>query len=96
MAKPITEPPVSRLLRPRVLRLVRCRANQDATTAIRRDRPVIGRSYDTGIGMRNDSMPIKCIDQMPQPMAAAPPANQKGPDLCPRDATTRDVISNAT
>jgi hypothetical protein len=52
------------LPRLKVPRLVTYRANPDAATAIRRDRPVIGTSYDTVIGMRNESMPMKCIDQM--------------------------------
>ena len=57
---------------------------------------MIGMSYDTVIGMRNESMPMKCIDQMPDPMAAAPPNNQRVSDLRPWEATTLDVKSRAT
>jgi hypothetical protein len=80
----------------RVRRLVRYSANQDAATAISSDRTVIGTSYDIGIGVRSASMPIKCIDQIPLPMEAAPPANQKASDPFSWDATTRDVKSSAT
>src|ERR1700692_2387518 len=96
MANPNSELPERSLPRLKVPRLVTYRANPDAATAIRRDRPVIGTSYDTVIGMRNESMPMKCIDQMPDPMAAAPPNNQRGSDLCPWEATTLDVKSGAT
>src|SRR6202521_5749116 len=96
MANPNSELPERSLPRLKVPRLVTYRANPDAATAIRRDRPVIGMSYDTVIGMRNESMPMKCIDQMPDPMAAAPPNNQRGSDLRPWEATTLDVKSRAT
>src|ERR1700732_4938046 len=87
MANPNSELPERSLPRLKVPRLVTYRANPDAATAIRRDRPVIGTSYDTVIGMRNESMPMKCIDQMPDPMAAAPPNNQSGSGLAPQGGT---------
>src|ERR1700722_3212780 len=96
MPNPTRKPPARKLLRLKVRRLASHRANQEADTAIKRDRPVNGTSYDMGTGVRNESMPTKCIDQIPHPMAAAPPANQKGPDRCPWDAATRDVKSSAT
>ena len=32
-------------------------------------------------------MPMKCIDQMPMPIAAAPPSNHQRPDEGPASAT---------
>ncbi len=37
---------------------------------------VVCKSYDIAIGSLNASMPTKCIDQMPVPIAMAPPASQ--------------------
>ncbi|MNY66669.1 hypothetical protein D3C86_2041350 [compost metagenome] len=38
------------------------------------DSKVMGRSYPRSIGNLNASMPMKCIDHTPTPMANAPPA----------------------
>ena len=37
---------------------------------------VVGMSYASAIGSEKASMPTKCIDQMPLPMAKAPPPSQ--------------------
>ena len=48
----------------------------------------------TGIGMMNASMAMKCIDQMPPPMAIAAMASQP-PRAQPWDARTRPPRSSA-
>src|ERR1700722_14688858 len=49
------------------------RANPEIAMAITREATVRPRSYVRGIGSENANMPMKCIDQMPQPIASAPP-----------------------
>ena len=44
------------------------------STAINSDSAVIPRSKPRANGKRNASMPMKCIDHTPTPIAMAPPA----------------------
>src|SRR5580692_4882856 len=48
-------------------------ANPEMAMAMTREAIVRPRSYVRGIGSEKASMPMKCIDQMPQPIASAPP-----------------------
>jgi len=48
--------------------------------AMARETSVIATLYERAIGSEKASMPMKCIDQMPQPMATAPPPSQSRPD----------------
>ncbi|MNJ49159.1 hypothetical protein D3C77_443770 [compost metagenome] len=49
------------------------RAKPDDSPAISNDSKVRVRSYPNEIGRLKASMPMKCIDQIPKPMANAPP-----------------------
>ena len=53
--------------------LVKESANPDTAIAITSEAIVIGMSYDRRIGSERASIPMKCMDQMPHPMATAPP-----------------------
>ena len=67
----ITALPLSRgMVRRRPL--VICRENPDVMIAIASDTRVVGTLYASGIGNEKASMPMKCMDQMPTPMATAP------------------------
>ena len=48
-------------------------ANPEMAMAITREATVRPRSYVRGIGSENANIPMKCIDQIPQPIASAPP-----------------------
>jgi hypothetical protein len=48
----------------------------EVTIAMINDSSVMGRSKATFIGRWNDSMPMKCIDQMPVPIDIAPATSQ--------------------
>jgi hypothetical protein len=43
------------------------------------------------MGKEKDSMPMKCIDQIPQPMTSAPPVNQVHR---PDDTEIREAMLN--
>ncbi|MNQ64030.1 hypothetical protein D3C85_784340 [compost metagenome] len=48
-----------------------------------------------GMGRLKASMPTKCMDQIPMPMANAPPASQYRAAGSPCEARTRLAIPNA-
>src|SRR3954468_2037088 len=52
-------------------------AKPEMAMAIASDARVVPTSYDSEIGRENASMPTKCIDQMPQPIATAPPVSHR-------------------
>src|SRR5688572_16203924 len=62
-------------------------ANPETTTAISSESSVIGRSNAIGMGSSNASMPMKCMDQMPAPMAKAPQTSQYQERFSLADAT---------
>src|ERR1700694_5595399 len=74
MPTPVSSPLPSSLRLVNVPALIEYSANVEIATAIRSDSNVIGMSYDIGIGKRNASMPMKCIDQMPVPSENHQPA----------------------
>src|ERR1700678_4003264 len=57
-------------------RLAMPKANAEVTIAMNSEVTVVGKSYESAIGSEKASMPIKCIDQMPQPIASEPPLSQ--------------------
>ena len=73
MPAPITRPPIPSRANPRCAPLESLMATPEVTIAIARDKSVVGTSYRRGIGNEKASMPMKCMDQMPIPIANAPP-----------------------
>src|SRR4051812_1799463 len=49
------------------------KAKPEMTMAMSSEARVVGMSYARAIGSEKASMPMKCIDQMPLPIASAPP-----------------------
>ncbi len=72
----MTMAPTASRSRPICGRLEIARAKPDTAMAIASEAAVIVMSYDRGMGREKASMPMKCIDQMPHPMATAPPSTQ--------------------
>ena len=72
----MTVPAIASLVRVSVARLTINSANPDTTTPITIEPKVMDRSKAIGIGRCSANMPMKCMDQMPVPMAKAPPINQ--------------------
>src|ERR1700679_1425136 len=70
-------------------------ANAESAIAIASDRAVIHGSYPIGTGRLNASIPTKCIDQMPMPMATDPPASHHHLEDCPCAPAIRPAISRA-
>ncbi len=70
---PITVAPVIRRPAPTSALLAIHSAKPDTAMEMASETSVMPMSYDSGTGSEKASMPMKCIDQMPQPMAAAPP-----------------------
>src|SRR5690348_1639553 len=96
MPPPMHTPATTRRRRPSVPPLIVCNAMYDETMANAIDTKVMRALYGTGIGRLNASMPTKCIDQMPTPMATAPPSSHS---LCADplpEAATRVAMSRAT
>ena len=58
------------------------------TMAIASEANVIEMEYLSGVPTEKASMPMKCIDQTPVPIATAPPSSQLRPTV-PRDSATR-------
>ncbi len=87
MPRPITVALATRRPSPISARLVIQSANPETTMAIASEPRVIAMLYDKGIGKDRASMPMKCIDQMPQPMATAPPPTHRRIDEPP----TREI-----
>ena len=75
-------------------RLTKKSATPLAKIADIRDNITVGQSYSTGMGMRNASMPVLCIDQTPKPIAVAPPKSQIVRTL-PRARVMRPAKSSA-
>ncbi len=74
-------PPSSSAPAERCTKLIRglfaiLKANAEVIIAMNSEVIVVGMSYARAIGSEKASMPMKCIDQMPQPMASAPPLSQ--------------------
>ncbi len=55
-------------------------AKPEVSIAITSEAIVLGTSYARGMGSENASMPMKCIDQIPPPIATAPPPSQRRAD----------------
>src|SRR3569833_4463624 len=49
------------------------KAKPEMMMAMSSDATVVGMSYARAMGSEKASMPMKCIDQMPLPIASAPP-----------------------
>src|SRR6202043_2549227 len=96
MPTPISSPLPSSLRVLNVPSLIEYSANVEIATAIRSDSNVIGMSYDIGIGKRNASMPMKCIDQMPVPSENPPPICQYNAVLRSFDAAMGEAKASAT
>src|ERR1700761_6850019 len=69
-------------------------ANAESAIAIASDRAVIHGAYPMGTGRLKASMPMKCIDQMPMPIATDPPTSHHL-DAFPWASVTRPAISSA-
>src|SRR6185312_104790 len=54
-------------------------ANSEVSIPMKRDARLMSRLYRSGMATEKASMPMKCIDQMPMPIEAAPPSNQSSP-----------------
>jgi len=70
---PITKAPPTRRKDPRRAPAAIRIALPDARTAAARESSVRVTSYRSAMGNVNAIMPMKCIDQMPMPIASAPP-----------------------
>src|SRR6185312_10828587 len=75
-------------------RLARASAKPDTAMAITSEVRVIGMLYASGMGSEKASMPMKCMDQMPEPIATAPPTAQMRA-AGPFERATRDARLNA-
>jgi hypothetical protein len=64
------------------------RASAEVIIAMNSEVTVVGMSYARAMGSEKASMPMKCIDQIPLPMASAPPSSHSR-DSAPRVRTTR-------
>jgi hypothetical protein len=53
-------------------------ANAAVIMAMNSEATVVGMSYARAIGSDKASMPMKCIDQIPLPVASAPPEGHLG------------------
>jgi hypothetical protein len=53
--------------------LASAKANAEVITAMNSEAIVVGMLYARAIGSEKASMPMKCIDQTPLPIASAPP-----------------------
>jgi hypothetical protein len=76
MPIPMIPAAIASAVRVSVGRVTVCSAKPEMMTAMSNDAAVIGRSKAIGIGRCSASIPMKCIDQMPVPMAQAPPISQ--------------------
>src|SRR6185437_1806064 len=65
--------------RDRSRRLEIASANKEVSIPMSRDARLISMLYRSGIATEKASMPMKCIDQMPMPIEAAPPSSQSIP-----------------
>src|SRR5690606_22056435 len=74
-------------------RLTSHSASAEATIGSSHDSAVIQKSYPIGIGSLNASMPMKCIDQIPVPIAIAPPISQAMAVRPDADATRPAMLS---
>src|SRR5688500_4028570 len=96
MAKPNITPPHIIVTLVNDLALSRYKANPDATIATTIENPVHNGEYIMGMPIINASIPIKCMDQIPAPIAKEPPINHilipKGELLM---SLNRAVISRA-
>jgi hypothetical protein len=57
-------------------RLTTMMVTAEGNRAGRRDIKTVGHSYSTGTGKLKARIPVKCLDQVPMPLAAAPPISQ--------------------
>src|SRR6476646_7498570 len=94
MPRPIRTPPAARRGKLRELRVTASSAKPETAIAISIEPSVMAMSYDMAMGSRNASMPMKCIDQMPMPIAKAPPSSQETA-AAPEEAMMRDARSSA-
>ncbi len=94
MPRPISTPPAASRRQLRELRVTVSKAKPETTIAISIEAMVIPMSYAIGTGRLKASMPMKCIDQMPIPMANAPPRSQDTA-AAPVDAVMREARSSA-
>ena len=59
------------------------KAKPEIMIAMSSEARVVGMSYARAMGSEEASMPMKYIDQMPVPMATAPPESQRRRDDAP-------------
>jgi hypothetical protein len=59
------------------------KAKPEIMIAMSSEARVVGMSYARAMGSEEASMRMKCIDQMPVPMATAPPESQRRRDDAP-------------
>src|SRR5258708_38874575 len=89
MPRPIRTAPGARFRMLSELRVAVYKAKPETTIAMNIDSSVVSTSYAMGIGRLNASMPMKCMDQMPMPMAKAPPSSQEAA-AAPVEAAMRE------
>ncbi len=88
----MTVAPTASRVSPTCGRLAIESAKTETKMAITSDAMVIVMSYESGIGSEKASMPMKCIDQIPQPMAAPPPRTQMRAEWPLARATREDRL----
>jgi hypothetical protein len=79
---------------PVVFRLKMLSDTPAAKTPAKSESNTVGQSYSTGMGKLKASIPVKCIDQTPIPIAMAPPVSQTD-RVQPLATVIRAAISNA-
>src|SRR6185437_13228816 len=94
MPMPMTMAPTLSRAKLTSARLARASAKPDTAMAISSEVTVMGMLYASGIGSEKASIPMKCMDQMPEPMATAPPMAQRRA-AGPFERATRDARFSA-
>jgi hypothetical protein len=94
MPAPISSALSARRMRPRSARLTCHSARPEAAIGSNSESIVIGVSKAISIGSWKASMPTKCMAQMPEPMAIAPPTVQASMAR-PLDSVTRPARLSA-